>query len=139
MNGEYRAAEELYLYSLMRAPHLFPELGGELGDLYLTMGLPQQALLGYDRNIRYRPRDASAINGRGIARARLREFEAARGDFDRVIALSPDSEAAYYNRALVNETLGNMEGALRDYSRTLEIDPGHGPARERMEQIGPAP
>ena len=62
---------------------------------------------------------------RGLAFARINDFQNALIDYSEAIALKPNSANAFYNRALAYKNLGHFEEAIGDYSEAIRIDSKH--------------
>ena len=79
----------------------------------------EQAVAHYDEQIRLKPKDYLAYNGRGIAKIRLGEYEVAISDFDEAIRLKPDFDSAHSNRGRAKNALGQYESALADCNEAI--------------------
>lgn len=74
----------------------------------------------YTAVIRLNPRDASALNSRGIAYGIKGEVEAAITDFTAVIRLNPEYDDAFYNRGHCYLQTKQYQAALRDLRQAIE-------------------
>jgi tetratricopeptide (TPR) repeat protein len=67
---------------------------------------------------------AIALDSRGLAYARKRDFDRAIEDYDRSLQINPDSATAHYNRGVAYEFKHDYERALPDLDRAVQLDPG---------------
>lgn len=74
------------------------------------------------------PRDANALNLRGAAYGRQKDFNRAIADFDQAIAIDPQYYQAFANRALIRARQNRLDLAMADFNRSLEIEPNYGVA-----------
>jgi len=66
---------------------------------------------------------AEAYNNRGIAYARLGEYDKAVKDYDKAIKLKPDLAEAYYNRGLAYAKQQKYDEAIKDYDEAIKLKP----------------
>ena len=65
--------------------------------------------------------EASAFINRGVAYARLGEYDQAIADYAQAIQINPNDELPYFNRASAYANLGEFNRAIADYSRCIEM------------------
>ena len=94
----------------------------------------------YGRALKKDPKNSRAAYGRGMARARNRDFRSALEDFDRAVNLDPQNPEAYYRRALCRIATApkDKSAALSDLTRTLELAPSHTGAARMMRLLSAA-
>ena len=82
------------------------------------------AAAGFERAIQIDPENAFAYNALGSARARLKQWSLALGQFSRAIALKEDYAAAYFNRGVTyyNSSIHD-DLALQDFSWAIDREP----------------
>ncbi len=85
-----------------------------------ALGRNTESLAAADKAIALNPRSPGAFVVRGLARARLHDFDAAFADFAEAIRLAPTFELSYRMRAFVYGRLGKMQEAAAD-AKTLEL------------------
>lgn len=66
-----------------------PDIATEEGRIYLTAGMPGQALAAFGRALALSPNDPLALNNRGAALLALGQRDVARQDFERALARDP--------------------------------------------------
>ncbi|MCI0340785.1 MAG: tetratricopeptide repeat protein [Planctomycetales bacterium] len=101
--------------ALLRA---YVESGDPAGD-------PKAALRDYDVGLSDGVPFAWALNGRGLARKRLRDLAGALADFEAALRLRPDFPEAVLNRGLARLRLGDPERAKADFDEALRLRPGY--------------
>ncbi len=67
--------------------------------------------------------DAAAYNNRGLAKARLKDYQVAIADFTRAIEIDPQYANAYSNRGMAKELVGDRKGACADLKEASSL--GH--------------
>lgn len=94
----------------------------------------------YGRALKKDPKNPRAAYGRGMARARNRNFQAALTDFDMAVSLDPQNPEAYYRRALCRIATAPKDkaAALSDLTKTLELAPSHQGAARMMRLLSAA-
>jgi tetratricopeptide (TPR) repeat protein len=103
-----------------------PEIPSEEGRVYLSLGNPGQALVGFGRTLALAPRSADALNNRGAALLALNQRDAAMEDFKRALDLDP----CQFNARLNLRHLGiSVAGSVSACKFTAE-------QREALERAG---
>ncbi|MHC5020300.1 MAG: protein kinase domain-containing protein [Planctomycetota bacterium] len=72
--------------------------------------------------LKLRPRSATGLLRRSVARFALGRLEEAQADCDRLFAITDTFAPAYVNRGALRFTRGDTEGALADYDRAAQLD-----------------
>ncbi len=88
------------LIILLDAQRLAPtdaSVAAELGKTYLLLGRPDGALAEFGRALAIAPRNAQALNNRGVALMALEQWRAAREDFERALRIDPCLFDARFN------------------------------------------
>lgn len=73
--------------------------------------------------VRRDPQDVNALNMRGTAFARARQYNRALADFNAAIDMDPQYYQAYANRALVHVSMKRFDLAKGDYEQALRLSP----------------
>ncbi len=106
------------------------------GDIHLTNGDFERALVSFTEALEASPNHRGAIMGRAIAYLQLERMAEAEAEFDYLIDfleqnLEPDDvtgrgtlAAAYANRGILHDRQGRYERALEDYKKSLMVDSG---------------
>jgi tetratricopeptide (TPR) repeat protein len=63
------------------------------------------------------------FNNRGLAYAKLKQFEKAIQDYDQAIELNPKDFNAFNNRGPAYAKLKQFEKAIQDYNQAIELNP----------------
>ena len=80
-------------------------------------------LADYTKAIELDPKSAMAYINRGVAYAKLKQYEKAIADFTRAIELDPKSASVYIRRGYAYVQLNQYDKAITDYNRAIELDP----------------
>ncbi len=88
-------------------------------------GGARQNLASLSEIVRRNPTDVNALNMRGTAFAKSRQYHRALADFNAAIDLDPQYYQAYANRALVHISMKNYDQAAADYERALRLSPDY--------------
>jgi tetratricopeptide (TPR) repeat protein len=67
------------------------------------------------------PANSLALNGRGYAQLRLRNYQGAINDCTQAIRLNPSYANAYLNRSVAKRAMGDVAGARDDQHRAAEL------------------
>lgn len=96
----------------------------QTADAEMRRGNYQQALEIYSKAIRQNPNGSILFrlyNGRGLARAELKDYQGAIEDYSRSIQATPNSPA-YYNRAIVRGMLRQYQPAIDDFTQSIQLN-----------------
>lgn len=78
---------------------------------------------------------AAAYFGRGMARGRLQDHEAAIADMDTYISRHPKSSVAYTKRGIRKLWNADREAAKADFTKAIELDSGNAEANDDLGVI----
>ena len=95
------------------------------GRTHLSQGKINHSIEDFSLAIKLCPECVKARSSRGLAFARINDFQNALNDFNEVVALKPNSANALYNRALAYKNLEHFEAAIDDYSAAIRLDSKH--------------
>lgn len=101
-----------------------PALLNELGNILVQHGRLEQAIVQYEKALKFQPDLAVTWNNLGVAHTahgRMTEGERA---YRKAIRLNPAYALAYYNLGANFDQRGKYDQALVYYQRAIEIDPG---------------
>ena len=77
----------------------------------------------YEQAIRLKPDYADAFWGRGFARFKQGNLEAALKSYDKAIQLKTSEAKLFYDRGAVRHLNGDLAGALKDYNKAIRLKP----------------
>lgn len=86
-------------------------------------GLLEDAEKTFTEYLKKAPKDAMALNCRGVVRMKLEKYKLANTDFTKAINLSPTTGSYYYNRGLLWQRQLKYEKAITDYTRAVAYTP----------------
>jgi len=95
-----------------------------------------EAVQAFNQALQIDPDNPLALNGRGYAQLRLRNYKGAIDDCTQAIELNPNYANAYVNRSVAKRALGDIPGAREDLHRAVELQgvaqavPSKAPARQ---------
>lgn len=96
----------------------------EEGAQQFQTGRFAEAAASFERAVQIDPENAYAYNALGSARARLKQWSLALGQFNRAIAIKADYGAAYFNRGVAYYNSGVHDDlALQDFSWAIDREP----------------
>jgi tetratricopeptide (TPR) repeat protein len=82
---------------------------------------PKTAIEYLNNAIKLRPDYAIAYNNRGVAYARLNQYQRAIEDFNEALLLKPDSSDTYVNRGMAYILLGNDDNGCHDVQKACSM------------------
>ena len=85
----------------------------------------------FDKKCGY-PQLASAYYNRGIAKAKLKDYQGAIADFSKAIQLDPQLASAYYNRGIAKQIVNDLDGACADWRKAAAL--GNNSAAESLRE-----
>lgn len=81
----------------------------------------EEAIINYDKEIRWNPKEADPYFWRGHARVSIQQYQEAIDDFDEVIRLGYPSANVYEIRGYAKSCLGLKSEARQDYQEGLQL------------------
>ena len=123
-----------------------------VGYLYATSGAKletgitkeaalKKSIRSYDEAIRLRPKSAASYYNRGLAKDRLKQYNAAIADFNEAIRLRPNHANSHYRRGFSKVRLEQYEAAIADLDEAIRLRSDfansyivRGFAKNRLEQ-----
>ena len=102
---------------------LTPSLLLARGRGRMQVELASEAIEDFNSVLEQESQNVSAHYYRGLAHAKLGEFQAAEEDFTAAISLDAGHAGAYWQRGLVREHRGTKELAASDRQKAAELDP----------------
>ncbi len=99
------------------------DLLGHAAQAWMLADDPEHAVDVLNAALGLKPDDPVLLVDRGFARAELRRYAAAVGDFDRAIEIDPRRAEAFTFRAAARRYLDQMDNAAADAEQALMIDP----------------
>ena len=93
----------------------------KLGHLAYQGQEYEEAIINYDKAIRWNPKDANPYFWRGHARVNIQQYQEAIDDFDEVIRIGGNVVSVYQIRGYAKSCLGLYSDAKQDYQKGLQL------------------
>ncbi len=116
------AALKEYLTSILARPDQWSS-HYNLGNTYLNLGNPTQAIASYETALRLEPRAVLALVNESMAYAQLGEGLKAGESLQKALEIAPDNAAANFNMGLLKAEQKDMKGAEKYLKAALKADP----------------
>ena len=130
--------KSLEIQSHITEKKLFPDLEGfarqhahdkpfpvpdymKLGHLAYQRGEFEEAILNYNKAIRWKPKNANLYLWRGSAKVAIEKYIEAIDDFDEAIRIGSDEASVYHIRGYAKSCLGRDKEAMVDFHRGLQL------------------
>jgi len=94
-----------------------------LGNAYLSLGDPKQAIASYDTALKLEPRAVLAMVNESMAYARLGETKKADESLQKALKVAPGNAAANFNMGLLKAEQNDLKGAEKYLKAALKADP----------------
>ena len=94
-----------------------------LVDLYLSKGRPADALAVLENQLKFQPRNVSALINVAVLKMQLEDYAAALPSLNRALELDPQNPYGLINRAIANLQAGKLDAALLDYELLERVLP----------------
>jgi tetratricopeptide (TPR) repeat protein len=111
-----------YLISILSRPDQWSS-HYNLGNCYLNLGDPKQAIASYDTALKLEPRAVLAMVNESMAYARLGETKKADESLQKALKISPNNAAANFNMGLLKAEQNDLKGAEKYLKVALKADP----------------
>jgi len=95
----------------------------KIGSAWLDTEYYEEAVLSYDKAIKFKPESSEAWNNRGIALFNLQRYEEAIDSYKRAIEIQPDKYHAWDSCGIAFSKLKRYEEAISSYDEAIEIKP----------------
>jgi tetratricopeptide (TPR) repeat protein len=86
-----------------------------LVDLYLSKSRPADGLAVLENQLKFQPRNVSALINVAVLKMQLEDYAAALPSLNRALELDPQNPYGLINRAIANLQAGKLDAALLDY------------------------
>jgi tetratricopeptide (TPR) repeat protein len=116
------AALKEYLASIQSRPDQWAS-HYNLGNAYLSLGNPRQAIAAYDTALKLEPRAVLAMVNGAMAHARLGETKRADESLRKALRIAPANAAANFNMGLLKADQKDLKGAEKYLKAALNADP----------------
>jgi tetratricopeptide (TPR) repeat protein len=111
-----------YLTSILSRPDQWSS-HYNLGNAYLSLGNPKQAIASYDTALKIEPRAVLAMVNESMAYAQLGETRKADESLQKALKVAPNNAAANFNMGLLKAEQNDLKGAERYLKAALKADP----------------
>ncbi|MCA9538154.1 MAG: tetratricopeptide repeat protein, partial [Myxococcales bacterium] len=105
-----------------------PDAWVNFGVALIEKGRLREGIAAYDEALRLDANNLRALNNRGIAWRRNKQYARALADFDRALAIDPQFAKSLLNRATVQRHLNDLAGSTATLDRLIALAEGEGPA-----------
>ena len=116
------AAIKEYLASILSRPDQWSS-HYNLGNAYLSLGNPKQAVASYETALKIEPRAVPVLVNESIAYAQLKETKKAEESLQKALKFAPGSAAANFNMGLLKTEQKDLKGAEKYLKAALTADP----------------
>ena len=116
------AALKEYLTSILSRPDQWSS-HYNLGNAYLSLGDPKQAIASYDTALKLEPRAVLAMVNESMAYAQLGETKKADESLQKALKVAPGNAAANFNMGLLKAEQNDLKGAEKYLKAALKADP----------------
>lgn len=100
-------------------------LGSSLVMFNIQLGHTREAVRIAEAFRAKNPKDATAYNLLGVAKAGARDLAGARGAYEKALSIAPGFDAARLNLGKLEAALGNYEAARKQFQALLKNQPKH--------------
>ena len=121
--GQYAEGIKLAERALSFGPQQAARVHNLMGQSYVRLGQPEQALASYDRAIALQPDFADAHGNRATVLGALGRLDESLAGYDRALSLRPGSFEDWTNRGALLQDLDRIEEALASYERAIALQP----------------
>lgn len=104
------------------------------GAAHLRLKRYDRATEAFDRALYQNPKNADALNGKGVIETNQRNYQAAIDLFDQALQFDPDNAGFYVNKAIAYHLLGKKAEAIKAYQKGVELDPNYEGYLEVLEK-----
>jgi tetratricopeptide (TPR) repeat protein len=111
-----------YLTSILSRPDQWSS-HYNMGNAYLSMGDPKQAIASYETALKLEPRAVLALVNESMAYAQLKETKKAEESLQKALKIAPFSAAVNFNMGLLKAEQKDMKGAEKYLKTALKADP----------------
>jgi len=116
------AALKEYLTSILSRPDQWSS-HYNMGNAYLSLGNPKQAIDSYDTALKLEPRAVLAMVNESMAYTQLGETKKADESLQKALKVAPGNAAANFNMGLLKAEQKDMKGAEKYLKAALKADP----------------
>ena len=124
--GYWKSSMSLFNHASQVMRHFNPETKN-IGSDFTQLGRyqSQQEIQNYDKLIRSKPDDYLTYFNRGIAFAKVGQYQNAIRDYNTALRLKPDYVEAYNNRGNIYGQHGEYKLAIDDFTKVIDLNPRH--------------
>jgi tetratricopeptide (TPR) repeat protein len=116
-----RAVKE-YVESMIARPDDYASQYN-LGNYYMALGRPEQAVASFENSLRFEPRFVQALVNSSLAYNELGRNDQARQNLRRALEADPGNVAAQLNLSLLLAEIGRHGEAVTGFRKVLDADP----------------
>ncbi len=94
----------------------------EKGKSLSRSGHYEDAIVVLNKAIELNPRNAEALNGRGITHYYRQQYDKAIDDYTKAIKMDPNLAKIYYNRGIAYTNKNQYDRAIEDFTEAIKLD-----------------
>lgn len=118
--GDYAGAKIMMNRVINQSAYYF-EAYTIRGRAYEQLGMPDSALIDFNKALEIKPDFLPAIFFRGVLLYNQKDYQKAKSDFDKILGVKPDYINALIHRGRTNEAIGNIDEAINDYTLAINL------------------
>ena len=104
------------------------------GAAFLRLNRLDRALQAFDRALEIDPKNADALNGKGVVETKQRKYQDAIDLYNKAIVIEPDNAGMYVNLAITYHLLGRKDDAQKAYQKAIVLNPDYKGYIELLEK-----
>ncbi|MDP3024277.1 MAG: tetratricopeptide repeat protein [candidate division Zixibacteria bacterium] len=134
LRGEHFRAESLLNRVIEMNPYAIVAYG-ELGNVYMGLGLFNKAIDEYQKFVRFNPFNPVGHESLGFALLRTGRFQEASEEFRKAIKLGGENALVLYYIAYIYWKSGEIDKAIKEFKKSIKMDPNFYHAHFGLGQI----
>jgi tetratricopeptide (TPR) repeat protein len=95
------------------------------GAAFLRLNRLDRALQAFDRALEIDPKNADALNGKGVVETKQRKYQDAIDLYNKALVIEPDNAGMYINLAITYHLLGRKDDAQKAYQKAIVLNPDY--------------
>jgi protein O-mannosyl-transferase len=129
--GKFMNPQTLWTYTLLHNPLAWPAYGN-LGDILLKAGHPEEAAGQFRQLLLINSRNADGHNNLGNALLQMGRISEAMEQYEAALRIFPNNARAHNNLGLALVQSGQLPAAIEQFQAALQIEPDYSHARTNL-------